>query len=178
MEDMSELMSELVTVESAPHIHHNKRNLVHLDDITAAKLDAAMKCKEGEEITLKTKIVLNVYTDARHKGVESLALWPDCGLSFEHRLDVVTEAEGCVTKKFVDPTVTERNASKHVNPVRLSRHPPISHGSEKGPSKSNHSIREKCSEVLDPVRSFFASVELTLVKPRTTVAQSARSAES
>ena len=34
------------------------------------------------------------------------------------------------------------------------------HGSEKGPGQSNHSIREKRSEVLDAVRSFLSSVEL------------------
>ena len=117
----------------------------------------------------------------RHEGVERLAFGPDCGLSLEHRLDVtvVAEAEGRVTEKLVDPTVTERNASKqHVNPIRLSCHPPVSHCSEKGPSQSNHSFREKCSEVLDAVCSFLSSEELTLVEPRTTVAQSARSAES
>ena len=62
MEGMSKLMSELVTVESARHIHDVTLNLVHLEDITVTKLDAAMKCWEGEEITLKTKNVLNVYT--------------------------------------------------------------------------------------------------------------------
>ena len=55
MEDMSELMNELVATECAPHIHHNTRNLAPLEDITAAKLDAAMKYKEGEEIALKSK---------------------------------------------------------------------------------------------------------------------------
>ncbi len=42
----------MVTVECAPHVHQNARNLVHLERIAAAKLDAAVKCKEVEEIAL------------------------------------------------------------------------------------------------------------------------------
>ncbi len=42
----------MVTVECAQHIHQNARNLVHLEHIAAAELDAAVKCEEVEEIAL------------------------------------------------------------------------------------------------------------------------------
>ena len=42
----------MVTVECAHHIHQNARNLVHLEHIAAAELDAAVKCEEVEEIAL------------------------------------------------------------------------------------------------------------------------------
>ncbi len=41
VESMTELVSELVTVEGAAHIHQNASNLVHLEDVAAAKLDSA-----------------------------------------------------------------------------------------------------------------------------------------
>ena len=82
-------MCELITVEGAAHIHQNASNLVHLDDVAAAKLEATMKCEEGEEIALISKGVLDVDTNAGHEGVESTALWPDCCLSLQHCLDEV-----------------------------------------------------------------------------------------
>ena len=101
MESMTKLMSKLVSVECAPHVHQNASNLVDLEHIAAAEFDATMKCKEGEEIALETKRVLDVNTDARHESHESVectALRPNCGLALEHRLDAVGEAKGSVTK--------------------------------------------------------------------------------
>jgi hypothetical protein len=37
------LISQLAAVESAPHIHENRSNLVYLDEISAAKLEAPVK---------------------------------------------------------------------------------------------------------------------------------------
>ena len=66
---MTKLMSKLVTVECAPHVHQNACYLVHLEHVAAAKLDATVKCEEGKEIALETECVLNVNADARHEGV-------------------------------------------------------------------------------------------------------------
>ena len=81
---MAKLMGELIAVECAPHVHQNTSNLVHLEHIAAAKLDAAMKCEECKEIALETECILNVYTNAGHKGVESTALGTDSDLALEH----------------------------------------------------------------------------------------------
>ena len=42
----------MVTVECTQHIHQNARNLVHLEHIAAAELDAEVKCKEVKETAL------------------------------------------------------------------------------------------------------------------------------
>jgi len=86
VERMTKLMSELIAIERAPHVHQNARNLVNLEHIAAAELEAAMKCEEGKEIALMAECVLDVDTDARHQGVESAALGPDCSLALEHGL--------------------------------------------------------------------------------------------
>ncbi len=53
-------MSQLVTVECAPHVHQNALNLVHLEHIAATELDAAVKCKEVKGIALETKCNLPI----------------------------------------------------------------------------------------------------------------------
>jgi hypothetical protein len=50
----------MVTVECAPRVHHNARNLVHLEHIAAAELDAAIKCEEVEKIALETECNLPI----------------------------------------------------------------------------------------------------------------------
>ena len=52
-------------------------------------VSAAAKGKsveEGKEIALMAECVLDVDTDARHQGVESAALGPDCSLALQHGL--------------------------------------------------------------------------------------------
>ena len=43
-----------------------------------------MKCKEDKEIALEVEGLINVNTDAGHKGVESTALGTDSDLALEN----------------------------------------------------------------------------------------------
>ncbi len=43
---------QMVTVECTLHIHQNAQNLIHLEHIAAAELDAVVKCEEVKEIAL------------------------------------------------------------------------------------------------------------------------------
>ena len=86
-ERMSKLISKLIAIESAAHVHENCRDFVEFLGVATANLERPVKGKESKNVTLVAESIFDVNADTRHESVECPSFRSK--LAPEHRLNKV-----------------------------------------------------------------------------------------